>query len=249
MGTTSAVSRFVHIVRVGPYRDARRHQHPTWELALYTHGSGHARIGDQTLPIAPGAIICYPPEVPHDDHGDTPLTGFFVQAEAAPWRSRPIPVGRDGDDGIVARLMGLMHERALRQDEGDTMQAWHELLLAQLRHRVRAGEPPHPDVEHLRQAIAERFRDPRFSIEAATRPLGLSRDHLRRLFAQATGATPRRYLVDLRIAYARNLLAYGASVTEAAEAVGFADPYYFSRAFLRATGRRPSAWRDKGSVG
>jgi AraC-like DNA-binding protein len=244
MGKTSAASRFRHIVKVGPYRDARRHQHPTWELALYTHGRGHASIGDQTVPITPGTIICYPPDVPHDDHGATPLTGYFVQADAAPWRPSPAPTGRDSDDGIVARLLALMHERSLRPEEEGRMQAWHDLLLVHLVGRVSAGEPPHADVERLRRAIAERFRDPHFRVESAMRQLGLSRDHLRRRFTVATGVTPRRYLVDLRLAYARKLLAAGANVAEAAAAVGFADPYYFSRAFLRATGRRPSAWRE-----
>lgn len=240
---TSPISRFRWIVRVGPYRDSRRHQHPTWELAVYTAGRGHALIGDERVAIAPGSIVCYPPDVPHDDHGATPLTGCFIHADAAPWRPHPVPTGRDSDDGIVARIAALMHERSLRPEESGCMQAWHDLLLAHLRQLVHPGEPPHPDVERLRDEIAARFRDPDFRVETALRGQGLSRDHLRRRFAATTGQTPRRYLVAMRVAYAEHLLAYGASVGEAAAAVGFTDPYYFSRAFLRATGRRPSAGR------
>ncbi|MBA2481675.1 MAG: helix-turn-helix transcriptional regulator [Planctomycetes bacterium] len=73
------------------------------------------------------------------------------------------------------------------------------------------------------------------------RSVPMSKDHLRRLFERDTGGTPQRFLANLRVGEAENLLAFGHKVKEAAARVEFADQHYFSRAFHRITGVRPSA--------
>ena len=75
---------------------------------------------------------------------------------------------------------------------------------------------------------------------------GLSRFHFLRRFKRATGSTPWRYLVELRLARAKNLLIDPAcSVAAAATATGFSDPAYFSRLFRKRTGITPRAYRSR----
>ncbi|MDT8912272.1 AraC family transcriptional regulator [Amycolatopsis sp. PS_44_ISF1] len=70
----------------------------------------------------------------------------------------------------------------------------------------------------------------------------LSPYHFVRVFKRATGHTPHRYLVLLRIAEAKRLLEDGATVTRTAQQCGFYSAAHLSAVFLRETGVRPSRW-------
>lgn len=72
---------------------------------------------------------------------------------------------------------------------------------------------------------------------------GWSERYLIRVFRQVVGSTPVNYLRRLRVLRGLDLLASGEwTVAEAAYAVGFNDPAYFSRVFARQMGRPPSAY-------
>ncbi|MCW5938001.1 MAG: helix-turn-helix transcriptional regulator [Fimbriimonadaceae bacterium] len=74
--------------------------------------------------------------------------------------------------------------------------------------------------------------------------LGLSTSHFRHLFRQATKQPFHKYVVGLRLERARDLLVRGEGhVGAVAQAVGFASPAHFSRAFSRRFGSPPSAIR------
>ncbi len=228
-----------------PYLRSRPHQHPTWELSLYTSGVGEAHIGERRVPLSPGAIVCYPPDIAHHEIATVACAGYFFQCHGAPWPAGSVPTARDTPDGVIVGLMALMHVQSLLPSACGRMQAWHDLLLAHLVDLVRVPTPAHPVVEELQRRLGARFREPAFTVGAAMRGLPLAKDHLRRRFVAATGMTPQRWLSELRIAEARNLLAFGHSVVATAAAAGFADPYYFSRAYLKLTGERPSVHRRR----
>lgn len=70
-----------------------------------------------------------------------------------------------------------------------------------------------------------------------------TRSYLRR-FARATGTSPLRWLVNQRLAAARELLETGdAPIEQVGAAVGFADPATFRHHFSRLVGTSPSAYR------
>lgn len=75
----------------------------------------------------------------------------------------------------------------------------------------------------------------------------LSPYHLTRLFKKATGVSPHRYLVRVRVDSARALLSAGAgerSLAEIAAAVGFADQSHLTRHFKRMLGVTPKQLRQ-----
>lgn len=73
---------------------------------------------------------------------------------------------------------------------------------------------------------------------------GVSGQHLNRLFKQAIGTTPLLYVSELRLNQAASLLREGQMTIKAiAEAVGFDDPYYFSKKFRKHFGLSPSEYR------
>ncbi|MCC5840407.1 MAG: substrate-binding domain-containing protein [Opitutales bacterium] len=69
---------------------------------------------------------------------------------------------------------------------------------------------------------------------------------LTRRFRLATGTSPTRYILSLRLDEARRLLGEGEdSVEEIAEAVGFRDVKWFYRAFSREVGEPPGRFRAR----
>ncbi|MCO8121657.1 AraC family transcriptional regulator [Stieleria sp. TO1_6] len=75
---------------------------------------------------------------------------------------------------------------------------------------------------------------------------GLSISHFERRFRLAFGASPRQYLIRVRIENAASMLREtDRSVTEIAQCCGFYDHAHFSRSFRRLMNRSPSAYRTQ----
>nr|WP_157168209.1 AraC family transcriptional regulator [Streptomyces typhae] len=110
----------------------------------------------------------------------------------------------------------------------------------------RSSRAPGHEHAAVRQAVAvmrERLAEPLTLAEVAAE-VRLSVYHFIRVFREATGETPHRFLTRLRIEEARRLLSRtGLTVGEIAERCGFAGPGSLSTAFLAHVGVRPSAYR------
>lgn len=72
---------------------------------------------------------------------------------------------------------------------------------------------------------------------------GLSASRLRHLFVEQTGLPFKTYLLWLRLTRAVEVVAGGASLTQAAHQAGFSDSSHFSRTFRRMFGVPPAALR------
>lgn len=82
--------------------------------------------------------------------------------------------------------------------------------------------------------------------ELLEKGLGMSFDHMNRLFRQETGTTIFHQLNRIRIGHARELLGTGGMpLAEIADRVGIPDPFYFSKVFRRFTGESPSDYRKR----
>ena len=73
----------------------------------------------------------------------------------------------------------------------------------------------------------------------------MSRSSFAERFARVVGKTPLSYLLEWRLAVAKNLLARGnMTVAETALAVGYDSASGFSTAFSRETGQSPRAFAE-----
>lgn len=94
--------------------------------------------------------------------------------------------------------------------------------------------------------MEEHFCDPELDIEAVCRFGFMSASSMQRAFLEHFGISPKQYLTKLRMNRALALLAEGnCSVKEIAEACGFRDEKYFSRAFKKKYGYPPSHFSKK----
>jgi transcriptional regulator GlxA family with amidase domain len=109
--------------------------------------------------------------------------------------------------------------------------------------------PPqtHGDRAVLKAQEWVHMRDGRgVSLGAIATAAGLERRTLLRRFVSATGMTPIGYCRSIRIARARELLEGGdTSQKEIAESLGYKDVASFARAFRKAVGSAPGAYREK----
>ncbi len=90
------------------------------------------------------------------------------------------------------------------------------------------------------------FCDADLDVKTLCKKAYVSDTYFRKLFEKAYGKTPRKYLVGLRVDYAKALLAESnLTVERVAYESGFSDVKYFSTAFLKHVGKSPSAFRKK----
>jgi AraC-like DNA-binding protein len=110
--------------------------------------------------------------------------------------------------------------------------------------------------ENLASEIAERIgRSIAYMAEHLDQPLqvatlaaqaNFSLSHYFALFKQQTGTAPIIFFIRLRMNYARELLdSTNSSVKEIAGALGYDDPFYFSRVFKSVHQVAPSEYRRR----
>lgn len=112
-------------------------------------------------------------------------------------------------------------------------------------------EPEPPKVSALPRRILQRVIDRmrvdfkvNLNLAALAAESGYSRAHFLRMFRTATGQTPHRYLLDLRLEHARGLMRKRSSrLIEIAADCGFSSHTYFTKAFRRRFGVTPSMYR------
>ncbi|HYG74915.1 MAG TPA: AraC family transcriptional regulator [Planctomycetota bacterium] len=228
--------------------ESQPHHHSTWEISVYTHGSGRAWVGDHEFTFGPGTIVCYPPVLDHKEFSPEPFTEFYIHTDALTLGPDAVPIFKDTPAETVTRLAGLLNDEFHRKEPGwqSATQDLFDLIIGYL-NRWRQGTNTHPLVERLKHMLIENLQNSSFQVGEALNQLPLSPDHLRELFEKTTGKTPLKYLTEIRINEARNLLRQGYSVKESGIRAGYPDPYYFSRIFHKTTGLRPSEYaRSRG---
>ena len=140
-----------------------------------------------------------------------------------------------GDDlflEIVGEVLQLMRLR-------------HQALLGLARHKRRTVTDLLPRLLQARQFVEAHYLQP-LKIQEVADYAALSEFHFGRLFKAAFDVTLYQYLMRLRLAEARRLLAQpGSSVTETALHVGYSSLSAFIRAFTRQFGLSPGQHQAK----
>jgi len=106
--------------------------------------------------------------------------------------------------------------------------------------RQRPGDPAVAiTVEYLRDTFAHPA-----DLDTLAAIAGTTKFRLLRSFRIETGITPHQFLVSVRVAHARRLLAMGTSISEVAANTGFADQSHLTRQFRSRLGLTPGRYRS-----
>jgi AraC family transcriptional regulator len=159
---------------------------------------------------------------------------------------------RLGERDPLIEQMGRMICAMMAEEQTDFFaDGVSRLLAAQLvRHHSTGMQVELPRITGLSQRqmdavhelIEERMEEP-LSIDNLADAAGLSPIHFARRFKRTTGKAPHQYLIERRIARARNLLAGDLPIAEIAYRCGFSHQEHLTRLFGRQQGTTPAAYR------
>jgi AraC-like DNA-binding protein len=268
MSLNQPLLRDLLVTRIGYHSNTRGHYIPRPEgsldhiLIFCVGGEGWLHLGGVNRTIGADQMICLPAGVPHwyGSGVENPWSLYWIHftgrqaAEYFHWldirAENPIVhISRKNDlqaafekiwqhlravhtyDNLVQGSAGLAHYLGLVQS-----------LIHAAEVRQRAVD------QHIQETID--FVTGNLAAELSLTELAqlaqLSVGRYTAAFRRATGCSPMEYFNRLRIQRACELLHTTVKpIQEIAEDVGYADPYYFSRAFKRIVGTSPNAFRKK----
>ena len=141
-------------------------------------------------------------------------------------------------------------ERAWRHKEPGRVavckaQLYHVLAQVQKEHHTAyLGKEKHALIAPAVAKIHADYTGDEVSISALSVLCGITPEYFRAIFRAIYHTSPLKYINDLRLTHAAELIASGEySVTEAGRISGFSDPAHFSRAFKTRFGVPPVAYK------
>lgn len=259
--------RGLHVTDAGYFPSAAQHWverprgAPTSLVILCFRGAGWVRRGRREWAVGPGDLVWLGEGEPHayGAAAEDPWTIGWVHfsgAEVPHWR-RFLQACAATDDGPFNVRADRLDQIGLGQVSlalGRGLAMRHQLTAATALRSVfcRVGEAlvERPGSRSARERVAASVEALRTDWKRAHRlaelaaTAGMSVTHYSAHFRALTGFAPIDYLMRQRIGEACRLLdGSELTVAEVAAAVGYADPYYFTRCFRRVMMCSPRHYR------
>ena len=215
-------------------------------------GEARMQVAKREYPIRPGDLLIIPQgsQFHYEATNGTRLHWFGVAGVCPLIRKeegiKHIPLDHNP---LIETPFILMRETLILSQAGSALRAvalFYELLsLIESLQSSQQDNVIYPDaVQVALSYMREHYHEPYLAAQIA-RICGITPPHLRFLFQKWVGESPQQSHTRYRIEAAKQLLMmHGVSVREVAAQVGYADPYYFSRVFMKVTGLRPSRYRS-----
>ncbi len=260
---TASLTHLVDVAIDGSYRYPR-HRHDHYEAIVVNVGVYRCELNGETIALDPGRALLVKPGDWHEDRLDglVRYTGIGFRLSGGGRGASVALINRDAPQSAqVARLdaAALAVLERLRAEAGeDTLAAGgiRDALLAEFFWRLARALPREVLAKPFRERSDEdtfvgrlqRLFDERLDVvlpvPAMAAAVGMSPSSFTRCCRATLGVSPARAARNHRLDQARLLIEMtGMTVKEAAERLGFADQFHFSRAFKRRHGRPPSAVR------
>ena len=98
-------------------------------------------------------------------------------------------------------------------------------------------------LKKVEKLVYEQMKDKHVNCDTVCESLGITNQNLRRKILAITGQTGGKYLLTIRLDYAKELLSTGKySIGQVALKCGYDDANNFSRTFKRETGQKPTEY-------
>jgi len=250
--------------------EIQAHRHATLFQILYIRrGSGVATLDAHGAPLRGPCVVTVPALVPHGFRFKPGIDGSVftvLQAHveqvlgAAP--GLPARLLQPRVIGLRGAAAAVIGRAALQlRDEFLATQPWRALaidaalcaLLVALERVAPRSEPQRTErgsraAMHLQRyrALVDAAYRSQPSLDGLARQLGITSTQLNRVCRQLTGCSALALLHARVMLEAQRDLAYTTlSVKQVALGLGFGDAGYFTRFFVRLSGRTPTQWRGE----
>lgn len=232
--------------------------HDFWEAVYVCSGSVDVTCDDNVYSMGAGDMIFYPPlsfhkinrvgkkgvrllNISFDYMGDVPenlpLSVFALSSEEGESFAKTFELIRSAVSGKEAhpyvsqlaavRLTSLIIELSFDHNVED-------------RHLASASASEYRNlVSYMKEHVFDNL-----SLTELAESNHVSVSYVKLLFNRFAGVSPKTFYDHLRLNTAKTLLKGHASVSEIAAKMNFSSPNYFSRWFSRATGIKPSLYRQ-----
>jgi AraC-like DNA-binding protein len=251
------------VVRIANYHEVLSLQSwpqrtiPDLQLILIMAGEYEYQEGASLIPVQPGQLLWIEPGVRHTfRHVDAKSRGLISSihlelSATGTWAAGDYRLLQLPERLTVVNDMAYFQERFwrmaqvfgsyLHQRELLTSAIAREIMILLLGHwQQPASTKLSPRMEAMLAYIRGHLQQP-LSRQTLASAFGLSPEHINLLFRRELGMTPSAVINRERVMLAYRLIhEQGKSVKEAAYAVGYQDPFYFSRVFKRTLGIPPS---------
>jgi len=243
------VVRAIAIATHGPRTVEKFMVGDLWCLHLYRY-HGWIKIGSDIFTIVPGSIGITPPSVNAEYVFTDRSTHGYVHFEHSPGATTPLAPMIAVGDGFGAawdsfeQALGIYALNPLRAE----IKVW-DLLWSHAERTAFQPEsenPLHPAVAASLRLIETRMAEP-LSVAELAEAVGVSHNHLTRLYRQHVGKTVIGHLIERRMERAAHLLRHSSMpVKQVAAQVGIHDVQAFNKAVRARFGCSPSEVRAGG---
>ena len=245
-----------HIAHVGrmwarrPFEVIRAEASGTFALVVL-EGEGETRIDGGWRKVTAGDICLLPAFARTGIRATTGSIWQFAWVryeearEQAPILTSNSPVVHRGEvTALDHAIAGLNAESSRSAPETAAQHHWIELIHGFVK-RAASSYQTDDRLWRVWDAVA-RDLPRQWTLADMARLAFLSSEHLRRLSKQQLGRSPMQQVTHLRMRHAAEVLATTDEKVETiARDVGYENPFTFSNAFKRWTGRRPSEYRGR----
>ena len=223
------------------------------ELIFHFSGQSTVHFGDQTLEIKPNTLRFLPKgdngryDVEFRENGE--CIDVFFDAES-PLSSSAFAMDTSKNEKLGGLFKRLFLTWSAKND-GYYFESM-ALLYRILSELQRAEYLPSERAERIRPAldiIHGQFLLRDFTLSELADACRMSESYVQRLFRKKYGVPPKKYVIQLKIDHACQLLALGRyTVTQVARLCNFSDVYFFSRQFKAYTGVTPTQFIKSASA-
>lgn len=250
---------------------AEAHSHPEAQVLVPLAGRLHLAMEGRNHLIGPEWAALIPPGATHSSthlDGDVEFLAAYLPGD---WLERfaaaaQLPEGTATRQAVVWEPFLWLVARQLAGDVRNpaaaaeiALRAGLELMMAEVLARPddkaagaragAAGGPASTADGRILRAIDRMVRDfaEPLAIEDLAAEAALSPRQFERLFREAIGTSPRKYLIGVRVSAAKQLLAQTAMrIGDIAHEAGFATAAHFAATFRQTTGVTPGEFRASG---
>ena len=188
--------------------------HSCFEIVFYSSGSGKTLIGENLYDFNAGDIAIIEPETVHDELCSTSSEIYCclftfngpLQLKSGLYSLRNLDNGQDAREPILqlfGQIQREMHQKQLAFEMMlNFLMGQLLVFICRIHSRIRSSSD---GIEYIKMYIKENYTR-RLNFQLLADHVGYSYDRLRHIFKEKVGVSPSRYLLNVRIQRAKELL-------------------------------------------